>query len=88
VTGDDYARIGDDDAERYVTFLGNQAFMRIARNPGRASHCAALVIRDGVFTCAIYEKRPQVCRDLERESSACEGERDVKGPRRLSVLKS
>lgn len=114
VTGDDYARLGDE-ADRYVEFLGNQAFMRI-----EGGHCAALVVtpapivttttattanephladeplptdatEDGTFFCAIYERRPTVCRDLERGSPACEGELALKRDRpkrRLAVLRS
>jgi Fe-S-cluster containining protein len=94
VTGDDYARLGDE-AERLVTFLGNQAFMRIA-NEGAdepVGHCAALVIdpSSGTYLCSIYDRRPQVCRDLERGSAGCAGELGTKGvrPKRaLALLRS
>ncbi|MBX3205933.1 MAG: YkgJ family cysteine cluster protein [Labilithrix sp.] len=92
VTGDDYARLGDD-AARLVVFHGNQAFMRIERagETGPIGRCAALVLdaEAGTFLCAIYERRPDVCRTLERGSPACAGERATKGdrPRRaLTVL--
>jgi len=91
VTGDDYARLGDD-AERLVAFIGNQAFMRIER-AGEASpvgRCAALVLApdEGTYLCSVYERRPEVCRTLERGSSACAGERATKGdrPRRALTL--
>lgn len=87
VTGDDHERLGADDL---VEWLGNEAYMRLARTDG-VSHCAALEVRrDGGATrylCRIYERRPQVCRDLERGSGACEGERHAKGPR-LVVLQA
>jgi uncharacterized protein len=93
VTGDDYERLGDD-AERLVTFLGNQAFMRI-EHEGAASpvgRCAALVLDPaaGTYFCSVYERRPAVCRDLEPGSGACDGERATKGqrPRRaLAILR-
>src|SRR6187401_2664212 len=78
VTGDDHARLGDD-AESLVTWIGNTAFMRL-EHVGDAAHglrrCAALAIDPvlGMFACSIYERRPQVCRDLERGGSACRGE--------------
>lgn len=86
VTGDDYERLGDAAAE-LVTWLGNQAFMRIDRT-GPAGRCAALVIdaSSGTFLCSVYERRPQVCRDLERGSPACEGERHAKGDRPKRTL--
>jgi Fe-S-cluster containining protein len=93
VTGDDYSRLGDD-AERLVVFLGNQAFMRmrIDRGEGPVSRCAALTVDvpSGRFLCSVYERRPQVCRDLERGSPPCEGERMTKRdrPPRLLVLKA
>jgi len=92
VTGDDHARLADD-AEWLVTFLDdNRAYMRLAVLPGtRGAHaCAALVVEaSGAFACSVYERRPQVCRDLERGSSACAGERDLKLARtKLVTLRS
>lgn len=54
--------------------------------------CIALAIdpATGSFACSVYETRPQVCRDLERGSSACRGELSTKGerPRRaLAILR-
>jgi Fe-S-cluster containining protein len=80
VTGDDHARLGER-AETLVAWHGNRAFMRMAN--GR---CAALALNEGRFFCAIYEARPQTCRDLERGSSACEGERATKGDRPQRAL--
>ena len=97
VTGDDHARLGDD-AESLVTWIGNTAFMRLevggssqaARGLGR---CAALAIDPvlGTFTCSIYARRPQVCRDLERGAGGCRGELASKAdrpPRALLLLRS
>lgn len=82
VTGDDHVRLGDD-ADRYVDFLGNRAFMRMLDG-----HCAALEI-DHLrrrFVCAVYERRPQICRELDRGSPQCLGERAVKRDRPLRAL--
>ncbi|UJR78445.1 YkgJ family cysteine cluster protein [Sandaracinus amylolyticus] len=69
VTGDDWSRLGED-AERWTEWIGNRAFMRIEH--GR---CVALEARrDGRFACRIYERRPAVCRELERGSPACDAE--------------
>lgn len=82
VTGNDYERLGDD-AETFVQFLGNRAYMRMADG-----HCAALeVVREHrAFVCRVYEQRPQICRDLERGSAQCLGERDTKGERPARAL--
>jgi Fe-S-cluster containining protein len=69
VDGDDYERMGDG-AESLTQFVGNRCFMRMTDG-----HCAALQMSaEGPRTCAIYERRPEVCRALERGSPACEAE--------------
>jgi len=78
VSGDDWTRLGEA-AEQVAHFVGNRAFMRM-----REGHCAALELRhadDGTaeFFCSIYERRPQICRDLARGSPECDGERAMKG---------
>lgn len=78
VTGDDWSRLGTD-AERIAHFIGTRAYMRMSD-----SHCAALEIRrtaagDPEYFCTLYDRRPQVCRDLARGSPQCEGEIAVKG---------
>jgi hypothetical protein len=83
VTGDDYERLGED-ADALVVFVGNQAFMRLAGKAG-SRHCAALDASDGRFSCRVYERRPRVCRDLERGSPACEGEIATKAARVLPM---
>jgi Fe-S-cluster containining protein len=87
VTGDDYERLGTD-AERLVVFLGNQAFMQLTGDEG-TRRCAALIVdpRTGSFTCSVYERRPTVCRDLERGSGGCAGERAAKHQRTRRALR-
>lgn len=66
VTGNDHQRLGSN-AEQWVTWQNNRAFMRMTDG-----HCAALQIQPGgkglEFVCAIYDQRPQTCRDLARGS--------------------
>lgn len=78
VTGADWSRLGEE-AERLAHFVGIRAFMRM-----RDGHCAALEVRrpaEGAaeFFCTMYERRPQVCRDLGRGSPQCAGEIATKG---------
>lgn len=80
VSGDDWSRLGDK-AERVAHFVGNRAYLKI-----RDGHCAALEARthrDGqrTYFCTVYDRRPQICRDLERGSPECEGERALKADR-------
>jgi Fe-S-cluster containining protein len=81
VTGDDYERLGPD-VDELVNFVGNRAYMRL-----RDGHCVALRIDlDGRFVCTVYERRPAACRDLERESPHCAGERFTKAGRAQARL--
>ena len=69
----------------HFTGWGNEAFMRMTDG-----HCAALAVRpikasagesvEGAseYFCTIYERRPQICRDLARGSMECAGERSIK----------
>jgi Fe-S-cluster containining protein len=85
VKGSDYAQLGDD-AERLVHFIGNRAYMRMVDG-----HCAALAVdvENRRFFCTVYDNRPATCRDLERGSPACMGERVTKGERPLlSIARS
>lgn len=80
VTGADWARLGAD-AERLARFIGHRAYLRMEN--GR---CAALSVRDSPergreFFCTVYERRPQVCRDLARGSPECEAELALKKDR-------
>jgi Fe-S-cluster containining protein len=77
VTGPDWERLGPD-AARLAHFIGNRAFMRM-----RAGHCAALEARrasDGgtEFRCSIYERRPEICRELGRGSPECLADLEAK----------
>lgn len=83
VLGIDYERLGDD-AEGLVHFLGNKAYLKLVDG-----HCAALVVdpERGQFLCSVYEKRPDVCRWLERGSGHCRGEIHEKGQRPLTLLR-
>ena len=80
VDGADWSRLGPE-AERLAHFIGHRAYMRM-----KAGRCAALDIRTSPtgqrsFFCTIYAHRPQVCRDLDRGSPACEGELFAKSSR-------
>jgi uncharacterized protein len=81
VSGDDYTRLGDR-AASLVWFDDNRAYLHMIDG-----HCAALEIDDssGQFVCSAYETRPQVCRDLERGTSACRAERAAKAERPLQL---
>lgn len=81
VTGDDYARLGEQ-AEQATHFVGNRCYMRM-----EGGHCAALELRAGQLACSLYERRPEVCRALERGSPSCAAERDEKAERaRLALI--
>jgi Fe-S-cluster containining protein len=77
VTGEDWTRLGVE-ADELARFIGHRAYMRM-----RYGHCTALELRSGDdgevdFFCTIYDRRPQICRDLERGSAQCAGERAAK----------
>ena len=76
VTGDDHQRLGAN-AEHWVRWQNNCAFMRMSEG-----HCAALEIKPSAnglkFVCAIYEQRPQTCRDLARGSPQCHADWSTK----------
>ena len=76
VSGDDHQRLGPD-AKQWITWQNNRAFMRMTEG-----HCAALKIQTNdhgtQFVCAIYDQRPQTCRDLARGSPQCEADWSTK----------
>ena len=86
VTGDDHARLGAD-AERLVAFFDdNRAYMRLAELGGESA-CGALVASPhGTFACSVYDRRPDVCRALDRGSPACAGEVAQKADRARRAL--
>jgi hypothetical protein len=80
VSGADWARLGDA-AERVAHFIGNRAYLKM-----HDGHCAALEIRTGAggsreYFCTVYDRRPQICHDLDRGSPQCEGELALKADR-------
>jgi Fe-S-cluster containining protein len=81
VLGVDYERLADD-AERWVHFIGNRAYMKMSDG-----HCSALVFDQdrSLFLCSIYERRPDVCRWLERGSGQCAAERHEKAERPIQL---
>lgn len=73
----------DTRAQSFTSRLDNRRFMRI--DDGR---CAALLVdvERGTFACGIYEKRPDVCRSLDRGTSICVDERRAKAGRPEALL--
>lgn len=81
VLGVDYERLADD-AERLTHCIENRVYMRL-----ESGHCAALTVKaDGHFLCSVYERRPDVCRWLERGSGNCRGELETKTDRPREAL--
>lgn len=80
LTGEDWTRLGDA-AEQVAHFIGHRAYLKLTDG-----HCAALQVRrtpagDREFFCTVYDRRPQVCRDLARGSPECLGELTLKQAR-------
>ena len=80
VSDSDYLRLADD-AHHLVRHVGKGSFMRMVDG-----HCAAMAIshkrgQPAVFFCNVYERRPQVCRDLTRGKPACLAELHTKAAR-------
>jgi uncharacterized protein len=77
VSGSDHTRLAER-AEALTVFVGNRCYMRLVDG-----HCAALFIdvASRRFVCSVYETRPTVCRELERNSPACEAEIHEKSER-------
>ena len=68
----------DERAQAFTHFIGNKSFMRL-----EDGHCAALAIDPDarMFSCSIYEMRPDVCRSLQRGTGACRAEYEIKADR-------
>lgn len=83
VAGVDHERLGDD-AERLTHFVGNRVYMKMTEG-----HCAALVYEAKAreYLCSVYERRPDVCRWLERGSGQCRAERHEKIDRPLTLAR-
>ena len=84
VNGADHARLGLD-VDTLTHFDENRCYMNMLDE-----HCAALVVdvETRQFVCSVYARRPDTCRDLERESAACRGELHQKSERPLLLLTS
>jgi Fe-S-cluster containining protein len=80
VLGDDHARLGDD-ADALTVWHGHRAYLRVRPD----GDCVALVREpaENRVTCGIYDRRPDLCRALERGSPACEAELARKRPELL-----
>lgn len=77
VTSYDWTQLGDD-ADKLAHVIGTRAFMKM-----RDGHCGALELRtlpNGAtrFSCTIYDRRPEICRILERGSPECQVELETK----------
>lgn len=80
VSENDWKRLGPD-VDDWARRVGGQGYMRM-----EDGHCRALQIttprgQPPVFFCAIYDKRPQVCRDLTQGKNACQLELSTKASR-------
>jgi len=71
VTGDDFERLGPEEQTILTRFEANRCFMRTA-----GGRCINLVQEGARFGCAIYLRRPAVCRDYERGGAACSVDRE------------
>ncbi len=71
LAGADHARLTEDEQRERTLFRGNRCFMRVV--DGR---CVNLVETNGRFGCAIYERRPAVCREYEQGGEACAFDRE------------
>jgi len=77
VSEKDWLRLGEE-ASQWARTVGGQHYMRMEEG-----HCLALQVtthrgQAPVFFCAVYERRPQVCRDLARGKTACKVELQAK----------
>lgn len=46
--------------------------------PAPLLRCSALALVEGRWTCTVYERRPLLCRELERGGPACEHDREAR----------
>jgi Fe-S-cluster containining protein len=72
LTEADCERLGDD-AANPTAEEGGARYMVMRRG-----HCAALQVGAIAFACSVYERRPAVCRELDRGTPACIEERHLK----------
>lgn len=80
VTDADRARLGHDATELVHEEDGAQYLIMTG------GHCAALRVHAGAFVCSVYERRPAVCRELDRGTPACREERSLKRAAAVRLL--
>jgi uncharacterized protein len=101
VSGSDYERVGDDaphwitfDGHRAHLRMhdGHCAALQIAvvdhgvqAAPERSRAESPLPSPSAHFSCAIYPRRPETCRTLERGGPMCRAERELKTSRALAA---
>jgi len=71
LSGEDHARLTPEEQRERTVFRGIRCFMRMV--DGR---CVNLEREGDRVRCALYERRPQVCRDYARGGPACEVDRE------------
>ncbi|MFC1611365.1 YkgJ family cysteine cluster protein [Myxococcota bacterium] len=76
----DRVRLGED-AGHFVRTDGRDQYLKM-----RSYNCIALAVQAGIFVCTIYDRRPEICRELERGSPACREEFEIKKDRARRVL--
>lgn len=66
----DEERFGDERLRTLTVLLDRPPYFRFIRNDG---HCCGALDRtvEGLYPCAVYEHRPQGCRDVEPGSPCC-----------------
>jgi len=76
----DRERLGED-ATRYVWSDGQDLYLKM-----KGPCCSTLEVRQGRFVCAIYDQRPDICRELQRCSPDCRAELALKKARARRFL--
>lgn len=86
---DDLARMTEADRALVEPRLGGGGYMRSVpvELAGRTyRRCVALGQEGGRWSCTIYERRPQACRDYARDSLSCEVDVDDHGAATAALL--
>jgi Fe-S-cluster containining protein len=73
----DEARLGADELLALTVYDETRNRRELRQQPGPGA-CIALREVGGVFTCTIYERRPDACREFERGSRRCLFLRDTR----------
>jgi hypothetical protein len=80
VTGEDHARLGEY-AYSHAVFIEHRCYMRM-----REECCAALqILACGKFICSVYERRPEICREIVPGGPVCQAEKQAKASRAIEV---